>query len=509
MRFVPFLVTLVLVAGSLPVLGGPDRFGSASLQAQVPLTAGPQELPLDEAIRLARENNPDYLIQRRQVETAEMEVSEAWSAFLPSANISNSYGLQTSGERRVGDVSLGERPEILSSSYQFGLSLNLDGRALLRPGQARLEEDAAQARVEGAGMGLDAEVTDAYLSVLQADAQVEQARAELQRTQATVREAEARVEVGAATSLDVRRAQVQHGQAEVLLVQVENEAAATRLSLAELVGVHMAEDVELTTDFELFEPALDAAELVETALANNPAVRASRREAQVAEGEIRSSRSDYFPSLSLSAGVNASVFQAGSLSPLVDERLGQQQSQFESCVQDNRIRDLLGDSPRNCEMMNPQNPEVREDVRQQVEAENSGFPFDYQRQPWNLSLTVSLPLFTGFSRGRDTERARIAHADSREQVRSQELQLRSQVSQAVRAVETAHRIVKLQGTVKETAAEELRLAQERFRLGLSTSIDVVEAQANLSEAERDEITAVYDFHQAVADLEALLGGELR
>ncbi len=501
-------ISALLLCALMGALAGVGASAS-SAQAQITLPAGPDRLTMEEALRLARENNPDFLTQERQLESSELEVREAWSDLLPSANISNSYGLQTAGERRFGDVVLGEQPEILSSSYSFGVSLSLDGTSLLRPGQARREARAAEAQVEGAGMGLRVEVTDAYIAGLQADAEVAQARAELERTRLNVMEAEARVEVGAATPLDVRRTEVQHAQAEVRLVQVENQATSARVALARILGVELSDDVELATEFQLFEPGLDVTELVVRALDRNPVLRASRLSAEVAEGGIRNARTQYLPSVSLSANVNASVFQAGTLSPLVDERVGQQWNRFENCVEDNRIRELLGDPPRDCQAMSPDNPQVVSDIRSQVEAENRGFPFSYNRQPWSLSLSLSLPLFTGFSRGRQVEQARINHANAREQVRSEELRLRAEVSQAVRALETAHRTVELQGRVREISGEELRLAQERFRLGLASSIEVAEAQANLSQAERDEITAVYEFHQSVAALEALVGGPVR
>jgi outer membrane protein TolC len=40
---------------------------------------------------------------------------------------------------------------------------------------------------------------------------------------------------------------------------------------------------------------------------------------------------------------------------------------------------------------------------------------------------------------------------------------------------------------------------------LDESVEVTDAQTNLSEAERAEITAVHDYHQSLAALEALVG----
>jgi outer membrane protein len=54
----------------------------------------------------------------------------------------------------------------------------------------------------------------------------------------------------------------------------------------------------------------------------------------------------------------------------------------------------------------------------------------------------------------------------------------------------------------------LRLAEERFRFGATTSVEVVDAQASLADAERAEIAAVFAFHRSLAALEARTGGTL-
>jgi outer membrane protein len=479
------------------------------LTAQVGFTEGPEELSLEEALRLAREYNPDFRTQESQLESARWQVRTAWGDLMPTANVSNSYGYQASGERRLGSVVLAEQPDFVNSSYNLNLNYSLNGSSLLRPGQARVQERAAEARVSGAAMGLQAEVTNAYLSVLQADAEVAQAETALERIRLNVRQAEAQVQVGAGTPLDIRRAEVQEGQAEVQLVQSQNQAASARLSLSRLLGVELPEEVHMVTSFELFEPALDVDDLVGRALDGNPVLRASRLSVEAANTGVRAARTQYLPNISFSAGVSASVFQARTLDPLISQELSQQVGRFESCVQDNRLRDLLGDPSRDCASLNPENPVVSDQIRLRVEERNSGFPFSYQRQPWNASVTVSFPIFTGLSRQQQVEEARVTESNAREQVRSEELRLRTEISTAVRAVRTARRISELQERIRATAGEELRLAQERFRLGLASSIEVADAQANLSQAERDEITALYDFHQSIAALESLVGDTVR
>ncbi len=467
-----------------------------------------EELSLEDAFELARDFNPDFRIQESQLIGAEMSQRTAFGDLLPSASVSNSYGYQAPGERRSGSVVLGEQPDYWNSSFSANISYSLDGATLLRPGQARTESRATQAQVEGAERGLRAEVTDLYLSVLQADAELVQAREQLERVQLTLRQAEAQVEVGAATPLDIRRAEVQEGQAEVQVLQARNQTWATRLALARTLGIQLSEDVRLVTAFDLFEPELEVEALLDQAYETNPVLRASRLNAEVAEVSVRSARTSYYPSLSMSAGFSGSVFQAGNLDPLIDERLQQLSGQYSSCIEDNRLRDLLGDPPRDCSQFNPERPEVAQGAVDQVESNNRGWPFAYQTQPLSVSMSLSIPVFTGFSRQQQNEQARVSLSNAREQVRAEELRLRSEVTTAVRAVETARQTVTLQERIRETSTEELRLAQERFRLGLASSIEVADAQANLSQAERDEITAIYDFFQSFAALEALVGTTL-
>lgn len=485
--------------------------GPAPAEAQVPDPGeqGPATLSLDDALDLARQHNPDFRIQQSQIESVERQRRAARGAFLPTASVSNSYGYTASGERRVESVVIGDDPDILSSSYSLSVNYSMNGQTLLRPRQVGAQLAEVRAQVDGAASGLRAEVTNGYLSVLQADAELEQALNELERGELNLRQAQAQVDVGAATPLDIRRAEVQVVQAEVQVVQAENTVLSSRLALGRVLGVDLAENVELITAFELFDPELAVDELLERAYRSNPVLRASRRSVESAEVGTRSARTQYLPSLSVSAGLSGSVFQARTLGPLIDNRLSQLSGQFSSCQEDNRLRDLLGDAPRDCSQFDPNRAGLEEEVTRQIEEQESGWPFDYRGQPLRLSLSLSVPIFTGFTRSNAVEEARLQERNAREQVRAEELRLNSEVRTAVRTVESARRTATLQERIRETSTEELRLAQERFRLGLASSIEVADAQANLSQAERDEINAIYQFFQSFAALEALVGEPLR
>jgi outer membrane protein len=154
-------------------------------------------------------------------------------------------------------------------------------------------------------------------------------------------------------------------------------------------------------------------------------------------------------------------------------------------------------------------PEVEADIRERVQRENQGFPFGYNRQPLNASLSVSLPVFQGYTRSAQVERSRAATQDAEIRRRSEELRVYSEVTSALSTVVSAYELARAHAVVREHSAEELRLAEQRLRLGAGHQLAVTDAQARLGQAELDEIDAVYAFHVGLADLEALVGASLR
>lgn len=469
--------------------------------------AAPATLTLGEAIELARENNPGYLSQANDLVSASWAVRSAYGDLLPTANASMGMGYTASGERRFGTVGLGEQPAMYSSNYNLGMSYSLSGARLLEPTRARAQQRATAARVEGAGSQLEANVTQAYLTVLQADAALVQAQQEVERTTAHIRLAQARLDVGTGTRLDVLRAEVQHGQAEVRIVQAENTAAAQRLSLGQLLGVQLPEDVRLSSEFDLFEPTWDRDQVTALAMANNPSLRAAKAQADATGTSLRVARTEYLPTVSASLGLRGDLAQAASITPLVEGDLSQMARSRQNCLDQNQIRESAGLAPQACP--DPADPLVRSQLEQQYSAIHSGFPFSWRSQPLSASLTISLPLFTGLNRQQRIEEANLSLQDARHTVRSEELRVQAEAETLLRNVSAAYRTARLQAQVRATAAEELRLAEEQYRSGLATTVEVTDAQTNLSEAERAEIAAVHDYHQSLAALEALVGTPLR
>ena len=79
------------------------------------------------------------------------------------------------------------------------------------------------------------------------------------------------------------------------------------------------------------------------------------------------------------------------------------------------------------------------------------------------------------------------------------------VRRAHSSLEEADERVKASRKVVERAEESLRLAQSRFRAGVSTQLDLLATQVALTEARTNEVQALYDYNVVLARFKRSLG----
>jgi outer membrane protein len=491
-------------AGALAVLCAAAMVTPPVLAAQ---QTPPPALSLESALAATRERNPDLLAQRNDIVAARAATRAARADFIPSASAQADLGYTASGVQRFGAQEFGEKPAYYSSGYYLGINYEMSGAKLMQPRIARAQERATDRRITGYEAGLVSQVSQQYITALQAGEQVQQAEREVARTLEHERLAKARLEVGTGTPLDVRRAEVDRGRAEVAVLQRKNDHATQLLRLGQMIGTPLSTQTRLTTTFVLSEPRWTPEELVAMALNANPDLAAARANTEAARTTVRAARTQYLPSVSFSAGYRGSSYSAADIDPLYRQELQGAQIGYAGCTRQNQVFSALGMSTQDCGP-NPALPEVQADLRRSVDASNPGL-FSLQRQPLSASLTFSLPIFNGLQRERRIEEARVQASDAELGVRTQELRLRTEVESTLLALRTAYATAQLQEQVVSRATDELRLAQERFRYGLASSVEVTDAQTSLAEAERGRIDAVYNYHKSLAALEALVGQALR
>jgi outer membrane protein len=471
--------------------------------ANAPASGAP--LTLDDAIAIARRNNPTFLSVANNRQTADAAVRSARGAFLPSADASFGARYQQGGTQVFNGLNFSNSSGSRQSSYSLNLNYRINSATFVQPRAAAANRTAVDADIAGNSEELRAAVTQQYLTVLQA-----QARAALQdtlvntaRTQLDL--AKAKVAVGSGTVLDVRRAEVALGQAQVALLTARNSVEVEKLRLFQQMGVPQAPGVSLTTEFRIDPPAFSLEQLLDLARRQNPSIVALRSRERAADLNTQVAKAEYTPTLALSTGWGGNSYQYTDPNFLVNQARAGALANQASCIQMDSIRSRVG---LNTDCSGPAY-QFTDAQAEALRASNSQFPFKFQRSPMSLTASITIPIFDNFNREERVQRAQVEREDAMYSVRAKDLALTADVTQAYLTLTTGAQTVALQEQNATKAKEELAYAEERYKVGISTFLDVITSRGTYEQALIDRVNAVYDYHKAFAALESAVGRPLR
>ena len=480
----------------------------AALRAQETV---PSRLSLEQAIDVARSENPSFRQMRNDAGLADWNVRQAYGAFFPQITAGGGVQWQGTGEQQLGSLTLGDlgfgnQPSYYSSSYRLGLTYSLDWRTLKGPAQARTDRRVTDAQIRAAEANLVSQVTNGYLEVLRRQEALRIAELQLENSENNLRLAQAQLQVGAVTGIDVGQAEVQVGRSRVTVLQSENGLATARMRLLQQLGQSMGQDFEVTTTFPLTEPSWEVETLEEMAVSGNPTLASRRSSQESADIGVSIAKSSYMPTLSLSTAWSGFTREASSTDFQVAQAQAQIAGTIAQCVNTNDLYSRLANPlpPIDCSRFT-----FTDTQRQRIIDQNNQFPFAFERSPLTLSLQVSVPIFQGLGRERNLEAARLQRDDLVEQVREQELALQADIAIGLSNARTAYQSALLEESNRALAEQQLRLARERYQLGEITFVDLVDAQTVLAQAEADRLNAIFAYHDIVTTLEALVGAPLR
>jgi outer membrane protein len=488
----------LLLAAALPL-------ATASAQSTSP-AAPSANLPLSDAISIARRNNPTHQATINNRRTADAAVRTAYGQLLPGADASFTAQRQQGGRQIFNGGSFGASSDVNQSQYSIGIGYRLNSALLLTPKVQRASRDAVEADINGSAEVLRSQVTQQYLSVLQAEDRADLQDTLLVAANAQVVLAHARALVGSGTQLDVQRAEVAQGQQQVQVLQARNTIEIEKIRLFQLMGVEQPANVVLTTTFDVQPEPPPLGELLTLARSSNPVVIALRSRERVADLNVKREKGQYSPTLSLSTGISGYTYSYTNPNFIVNQAMSSAVSEQAACIRTEEVRAALKlpNSLADCSAITLTDAQAA-DLRHQ----NSQFPFRFQNAPRSISASVSLPLFDGFAREQRVQEAQAASADARYGVRARELAITADVTAAYYTLKTAEKTAALQAQNSAKAKIELKFAQDRYRSGSMNFVDLTESRAAYERAESDRINAVYDYHKAFAALESAVGRALR
>lgn len=469
-------------------------------------------LTLSDAIDVARRSNPGFQRTLNDLKLADVNVKAAKGAlYLPSVTASGGMNWQGAGEQTFGSLTadqlgFGNEPSFYFSSYRLGLDYRFDGATLLAPGQAQAGRTATRAQITSAEAALVQQVTQLYIEVLRQEEQLKVSDSQLERARFNLRLSEGQFDLGTATAVDVAQADVGAGRAEVTVLQTQNALENARIRLLQAMGVDLEEEVVLTTPFTLSEPLWEASELFALGLAENPDLASLEASRNASAYAVNIARSSYLPTVSLSASLSGFTRQSSNVEGQIARSEFQSQSNVAGCLAQNDLFSRLANPLPSLDCTRFVFTDEQEDA---LRSSNNVFPFNFQKSPPTAGLTISLPLFQGFSRARQVEAAKVERDDMDHTIREQELALRADIAANLADLRTGYRTAVLEQRNLDVADRQLELARERFSLGLAEFLELVEAETLKVEADRSLVAAIFTYHDALATLEAVVGVPLR
>ncbi|HSJ14309.1 MAG TPA: TolC family protein [Longimicrobiales bacterium] len=255
---------------------------------------------LEEAIRLAVERDPLAVAADVAVSNARADQLVARGALLPSLNL-NTFWANSSNERF--DQATGR---LVSESYtaqlQGGWDIFAGGRrfANLRSTSASLAAADAQFRSQRYNTIL--RTTQLFYAAAAASDLVRVSEQRLERARQQLTAANTRLELGTVTRSDVLRAELELGNAELALLEVEADLRRSGLELGRQIGVEQMVAAAPAALPDSAPPLAPTEQLIVEATRASPAVRAAESTSRARRAERLAAWTPYLPTVRLSGG---------------------------------------------------------------------------------------------------------------------------------------------------------------------------------------------------------------
>ena len=430
---------------------------TASLAATTPRGVGAQQqeatVTLSDAIELALRVQPAVVQALGDVRVAEAGKREALGNWLPTIT-SNASASRSSSNRWNDATQSFVSSTVNGNTYSGGLTASMrlfDG--LRRPAQSRAATAdlvSADASLVSARFDVVLQTKQAFYNAVAGQELVGVSETRIRRAEQQLNVSRDRLAAGSATRSDTLRSMVELGNAQLQLLNAQTQLANAKASLARLIGYDGP--IQVVAESALLDAApLDTIGIRQEVLSAAPSVLSAEAAVGAANAQVAVTRAQYFPT------VTASYSPSWSSSPRVD-------------ASGNTIRPW----------------------------QNS----------WSLRLSVNWSIFNGFTRETGTARVGAQRDAARARVDDARRLASAQVTQALANIESASARMGIAASSLVAAEEDLRVQQERYRLGASTIVDVLTTQVNLDQAAVDQVQARLDYLVARAQLESLLGREL-
>jgi len=416
---------------------------SAPAPAQPPAqNQNAQRLTLAEAENIAIQNHPQIQAATQLASAAAAQVKEVQSIYYPQAN-GAATGAYAENNSRIAAGFLNS-PSVFNK-FADGVSVSQlvtdFGRTHELSKSSHFHAQAVQENVVTTRADVLLRVNLSYFGVMKAQSVLRVAEETVKARQLVADQISALAKSSLKSGLDVSFANVDLARAQLLLVQAQNDLQSSYAQLSDALGYSDQRTFQLVDEPLPGSPPPDVAPLIVEAFQNRPEIISQGLDVKSAQSYATAERDLWFPTIS-AAGVTGVV------------------------------------------------PYRQDTLTSRYAA--AGF-------------NVNVPIFNG-----RLFNAEHTEATARSHAQEQFLRdLQNRIAQDVRTswlnVISAYQRLSLTQQLLDQTTQAFDLAKGRYQLGLSSIIELSQAQLNLTEAQVEQVSAQYDYESQTANLNYQLG----
>lgn len=419
------------------------------------------QLTLEQALKIALQKNTSLISQENELSKSEAGVDAAYGNFLPDLNAYGSWDwnrVEEAGRTsNVNGINV-TFPASNSESRSYGVGANsnvvlfdgLSNYANLSRSKNTLE--AIKLSIEGKKQEVVFQTINLYYSVVEADQLLKVREEDVKQQQKNLETIEERNRLGSLTKADVYQQQVQLGNAELEVIRASNTLENAKSNLLYYLGLDVLEKYtysETLTDKELsiLDTDIDTDynklnELVNKALLNRKDYLAQKLTLDSFYDNVTIATSGHLPRLSGNLGY-------GSFA--------------------NSIGDI------------------------------------FDSHNFSAGLTLSIPIFSGFSTQSAIESAEVDAMNYELQVRDTERLIKQNLQKTFLDLEAAKKGLLVTEKNVKAAEENLKIEQEKYNLGAGKLLDVLIANTAYQNAKTNYINAQFFYIRLSEELKYNLG----
>jgi len=298
---------LVAVAAASLVGAHPARAQEAAAQppaAPASPAASARQLTMEAAIDLALSHNPQLAIEAENIVAADAKATADSKLRLPLLNVKANVlvwdrPIVADLGPDIGKITIRDR---VTGTLDVSVAQPLSGALVIGKlvARDRAASEASRAQRDGRRIDIAYLTAEAYLGALQAKTLGQVAQATLQQLDADLQHAKILLQAGTLQRVDVLRLEAERARVEQQVLQEDTTALGARRRLAMLLG--LPDGTELTlVDIDTTPPALAWAEdeAVARARRDRADARAAEANSHAAELGVAVTRANYYPTVSL------------------------------------------------------------------------------------------------------------------------------------------------------------------------------------------------------------------